>query len=47
MITHFGLEAVEDVPKLLDKYVYYLNNKWPAVAQSYKSPVQYKTEPGF
>ena len=43
----FGLESAEDVPKLLDEYVYYFNNKRPAAALGYKSPVQYKTELGF
>ena len=42
-----GLETAEDVPKLLDEYVYYFNNKRPAAALGYKSPVQYKTELGF
>lgn len=28
----FGLETAEDVPKLLDGYVYYFNNRRPATA---------------
>ena len=43
----FGLETAEDVPKLLDEYVSYFNNRRPAAALGYKSPVQYKTELGF
>ena len=43
----FGLETAEDIPKLLDEYVYYFNNRRPAAALDYKSPVQYKTELGF
>ena len=43
----FGLETAEDVPKLLDEYVYYFNNRRPAAALDYKNPVQYKTELGF
>ena len=43
----FSLETAEDVPKLLDEYVYYFNNRRPAAALGYKSPVQYKTEQGF
>ena len=43
----FGLENTEDVPKLLDEYVHYYNNRRPAAALGYKSPVQYKTELGF
>ena len=43
----FGPETAEDIPRPLDEYVYYFNNRWPAAALSYKSPVQYKTELGF
>ena len=43
----FGLATAEDVPKLLDEYVSYFNNRRPAAALGYKSPVQYKTELGF
>ena len=43
----FDLETAEDVLKLLDEYVHYFNNRWPAAALGYKSPVQYKTELGF
>ena len=43
----FGLETAEDVPELLDEYVLYFNNRRPAAALGYKSPVQYKTELGF
>ena len=47
LFLDFGLETAEDVPKLLDEYVYYFNNRRPAAALGYKSPVQYKTELGF
>ena len=43
----FGLASAENVPLLLDKYVYYFNNRRPAAALGYKSPVQYKTELDF
>ena len=43
----FGLEIADNVPELLDEYVYYFNNRRPAAALGYKSPVQYKTELGF
>ena len=43
----FGLETTDNVPKLLDEYVYYFNYRRPAAALGYKSPVQYKTELGF
>ncbi len=43
----FHLETAENVPKLLEEYVYYFNNRRPAAALGYKSPVQYRTELGF
>ena len=43
----FNLETTDDVFKLLNEYVYYFNNKRPAAALGYKSPVQYRTELGF
>ena len=43
----FGLATAEDAPLLLDTYVYSFNNRRPAAALGYKSPVQYKTELGF
>ena len=43
----FDLGHSQNVPELLDKYVYYFNNKRLHAALGYKSPVQYKTELGF
>ena len=43
----FGLSEAENLPALLNKYVYSFNNQRPAAALGYKSPVQYKTELGF
>ncbi len=43
----FGLNTAKDVPSLLEEYVYYFNHTRRAYALGYKSPVQYKTEPGF
>ena len=43
----FGLNEAENLPDLLNKYVYFFNNQRPAAALGYKSPVQYKTELGF
>jgi len=43
----FGLANAQNVPKLLEEYVYYFNHERPAAALGYKSPVQYKTELGF
>ena len=43
----FALAASGDVPALLDIYVDFFNNRRPAAALGYRSPVQYKTELGF
>ena len=43
----FGLNEAENLPDLLNQYVYFFNNHRPAAALGYKSPVQYKTELGF
>lgn len=47
LAVDFGLDDAEDVPALLDRYVYYFNNERIAAALGFKSPVQYKTELGF
>jgi len=41
------LADAENLPDLLNQYVYFFNNHRPAAALGYKSPVQYKTELGF
>ena len=43
----FDLDHAQDVPALLDRYVFYFNNQRRHAALGYKSPVQYKTELGF
>ena len=43
----FHLDHAEDVPALLDQYVYFFNNLRRHAAVGYKSPVQYRTELGF
>ena len=43
----FGLAEAENLPDLLNRYVYFFNNHRPAAALGYKSPVQYKTKLGF
>ena len=37
----------DNLPDLLNKYVYFFNYLRPAAALGYISPVQYKTELGF
>ena len=43
----YGLADAENLPDLLNQYVYFFNNHRPAATLGYKSPVQYKTELGF
>ena len=43
----FDLDHAQDVPALLDQYVYFFNNWRRHAALGYKSPVQYRTELGF
>ena len=47
LFLDFDLAHAKDVPALLDTYVDFFNNRRPAAALGYKSPVQYKTELGF
>ena len=43
----FDLDHAQDVPTLLDQYVFFFNNQRRHAASGYKSPVQYRTELGF
>lgn len=47
LFVDFGLATSTDVEKTLNTYVEYFNNRRPAAALQYKSPVQYKIEQGF
>ena len=47
LFLDFDLAHAKDVPALLDMYVDFFNNRRPAAALGYKSPVQYRTELGF
>lgn len=47
LFIDFGLSKTDDVPSLIDKYVFYYNNERPAYSIKYKTPVQFKTELGF
>ena len=47
LYLNFDLGGAENASKRLDKYVHYFNYERPASALGSKSPVQYKTEPGF
>lgn len=47
LFLDFDLAHAQNVPALLDSYVYFFNHHRPAAALGYKSPVQYKTELGF
>ena len=43
----YGLADAENLPDLLNQYVYFYNNLRSPAVVGYKSPVQYKTELGF
>lgn len=43
----YGLADADNLPELLNQYVYFFNHLRPAAALGYKSPVQYKTELDF
>ena len=43
----YGLADADNLPELLNQYVYFFNHLRPAADLGYKSPVQYKTELGF
>lgn len=47
LVVDFRYQDCKDIYKFIEKYVYYFNNKRPAHALNYKSPVQYRTEQGF
>jgi len=47
LIIDFNLKRCDDVPKLIEEYVYYFNNIRPAYSLQYKTPIQYKLEFGF
>lgn len=47
LIIDFDLKHSNDVPKLIDDYIYYYNNERPAYSLKYKTPIQYKIESGY
>ena len=47
LIIDFKLKKCDDVPKLIEEYIYYYNNERPSYALKYKTPIQYKIESGF
>ena len=47
LLIDFNLKQCEDVPKLIDAYIYYYNHERPSYALKYKTPIQYNLELGF
>ena len=47
LYNDFGLYQSKDVPKLIEEYIYYFNNKRFSVKCGRKSPVQFRNEQGF
>ena len=47
LFIDFNIKDCNDVPKLIEEYIYYYNNERPSYALNYKTPIQYKIESGF
>jgi transposase InsO family protein len=47
LFIDFNLKHCVDIPKLIEEYIYYYNNKRPSYALKYKTPLQYKIEMRF
>ena len=47
LIIDFNLKRCDDVPKLIEEYIYYYNNERSSYVLKYKTPIQYKIESGF
>ena len=47
LIIDFDLKHCNDVPTLVEDYIYYYNNQRPSYALKYKTPIQFKIESGF
>ena len=47
LFIDFHLKESNDIPKLIEEYIYYYNNERPSYALKYKTPIQYKIESGF
>jgi len=43
----FKLKQSNDVPELIEEYVFYYNNARPSYSLKYKTPIQFKLESGF
>lgn len=47
LFIDFDIKHCDDVPKLIEEYIYYYNNIRPSYALKYKTPIQFKTESGY
>ncbi len=47
LFIDFDLKHCDNVPKLIEEYIYYYNYERPSYALKYKTPIQYKIESGF
>ena len=47
LFIDFDIKHSNDVPKLIEEYVYYYNSERPSYALNYKTPIQFKIESGF
>lgn len=47
LFIDFDLKKCDDVPKIIEEYIYYFNNERPAYSLQYKTPIQFKIELGL
>jgi len=47
LFIDFDLKHCNNVPKLIEEYIYYYNNERPSYALKYKTPIQFKIESGI
>lgn len=47
LFLDFGLKHSNNVPKLINDYIFYYNHYRPSYALNYKTPIQFKSESGF
>ncbi len=47
LFIDFDLKHCDNVPKLIEEYIYYYNYERPSYALKYKTPIQYKIESRF
>ena len=47
LFIDFNIRKSNDIPKLIEDYIYYYNNERPSYALNYKTPIQFKIDNGY